>query len=230
MIGVCHGARTGCCDRARRRGTEGPRDAGSAPQSSHGAARRARIVLLAAEGLTNLAIAEKLDVSRRTVGQWRRRFAERRLDGLDDEPRPGAPRKIGDDKITVAVTRTLETMPAEATHWSRRSMARASGISATSAHRIWQAFALQPHRRWSRGEARWLGPYGHHSVSSPRSSNRTCGFPASGFPTGFTSKHTAVGQDGPDFVGSFPAFQFTELPEHDRIGETWCHATTPYGA
>ncbi len=103
-------------------------------------------MLLAAEGLTNLAIAEKLDVSRRTVGQWRRRFAERRLDGLDDEPRPGAPRKIGDDKITVAVTRTLETMPAEATHWSRRSMARASGISATSAHRIWQAFALQPHR------------------------------------------------------------------------------------
>ena len=55
---------------------------------------------------------------------------------------------------------------------------------------------------WSRGEARWLGPYGHHSVSSPRSSNRTCGFPASGFPIGFTSKHTAVGQDGPDFVGS----------------------------
>ena len=58
---------------------------------------------------------------------------------------------------------------------------------------------------WSRGEARWLGPYGHHSVSSPRSSNRTCGFPASGFPTGFTSKHTAVGQDGPDFVGSHRA-------------------------
>ena len=59
--------------------------------------------------------------------------------------------------------------------------------------------------RWSRGEARWLGPYGHHSVSSPRSSNRTCGFPASGFPTGFTSRHTAVGQDGPDFVGSHRA-------------------------
>ncbi len=59
--------------------------------------------------------------------------------------------------------------------------------------------------QWSRGEARWLGPYGHHSVSSPRSSNRTCGFPASGFPTGFTSKHTAVGQDGPDFVGSHRA-------------------------
>ena len=55
---------------------------------------------------------------------------------------------------------------------------------------------------WSRGEARWLGPCGHHSVSSPRSSNRTCGFPASGFPTGFTSKHTAVGQDGPDVIGS----------------------------
>ncbi len=66
-------------------------------------------------------------------------------------------------------------------------------------------YGAEVHAGWSRGEARWLGPYGHHSVSSPRSSNRTCGFPASGFPTGFTSKHTAVGQDGPDFVGSHRA-------------------------
>ena len=77
-------------------------------KSSHGTARRARIVLLAAEGLSNTAIAEKLGVSRLTVGTWRRRFAERRLEGLDDEPRPGAPRKIGDDKIVEVVTRTLE--------------------------------------------------------------------------------------------------------------------------
>ena len=80
-------------------------------KSSHGAATRARIVLLAAEGLNNSTIAKKLDISRLTVGTWRRRFAKKRLDGLDDEPRPGAPRKIGDDKITEVVTKTLETMP-----------------------------------------------------------------------------------------------------------------------
>lgn len=115
-------------------------------KSSHGAARRARIVLLAAEGLNNCAIADKLDISRRTVGTWRTRFAEKRLEGLDDEPRPGAPRQIGDDKIAEVVTRTLETLPEDATHWSRRSMAKAVGISTTSVHRIWQAFSLQPHR------------------------------------------------------------------------------------
>ena len=115
-------------------------------KSSHGAARRARIVLLAAGGLSNTAIAEKLGVSRRTVGLWRSRFAERRLEGLADEPRPGAPRKIGDDKIVEVVTRTLETEPENATHWSRRSMARATGLSATTVHRIWGAFGLQPHR------------------------------------------------------------------------------------
>src|SRR6266540_3675171 len=84
-------------------------------KSSHGAATRARIVLLAAEGLNNSTIAKKLDVSRLTVGTWRRRFAKKRRDGLDDEPRPGAPRKIGDDKITEVVTKTLETMPRAAT-------------------------------------------------------------------------------------------------------------------
>ena len=115
-------------------------------KSSHGAARRARIVLLAADGLSNTAIAEKLGVSRRTVSLWRSRFAERRLEGLADEPRPGAPRKIGDDKIVEVVTRTLETEPENATHWSRRSMARATGLSATTVHRIWGAFGLQPHR------------------------------------------------------------------------------------
>lgn len=115
-------------------------------KSSHGAARRAQIVLLAADGLNNTAIAEKLDISRLTVGTWRRRFADKRLDGLNDEPRPGAPRKIGDDKIAEVVNRTLETVPENATHWSRRSMARATGISTTTVHRIWSAFGLQPHR------------------------------------------------------------------------------------
>ena len=115
-------------------------------KSSHGAARRARIVLLAADGLSNTAIAEKLDVARLTVGTWRRRFADQGLDGLSDEPRPGAPRKIGDDKVAEVVTKTLETVPENATHWSRRSMARATGLSATTVHRIWGAFGLQPHR------------------------------------------------------------------------------------
>ena len=107
---------------------------------------RAQIVLLAADGLDNCAIAEELGVSRLTVGTWRRRFAKKRFDGLDDEPRCGAPRKIGDDKVTEVVTKTLETMPVDATHWSTRSMAKASGVSVSTVHRIWRAFSLAPHR------------------------------------------------------------------------------------
>ena len=109
-------------------------------------AMRAEIVLLAAEGLTNLAIAGRLGITRVTVATWRKRFATQRLDGLIDEPRPGAPRKIGDEKIAEVVTTTLETMPAAATHWSTRSMAKASGLSVSTVHRIWRAFSLQPHR------------------------------------------------------------------------------------
>jgi transposase len=116
-------------------------------KTSRGDAMRASIVLLAASGMTNLGIAERLGTTRVTVAMWRQRFACRRMDGLSDEPRPGAPRKIGDDKITEVVTATLETMPIAATHWSTRSMAKASGLSVSSVHRIWQAFALQPHRR-----------------------------------------------------------------------------------
>jgi transposase len=109
-------------------------------------AMRAEIVLLAADGATNLAIAEQLGVTQVTVATWRKRFAAKRLDGLADEPRPGAPRKIGDEKIAEVVTTTLETMPAAATHWSTRSMAKASGLSISTVHRIWRAFSLQPHR------------------------------------------------------------------------------------
>jgi len=115
-------------------------------KTSRGDAMRASIVLLAASGMTNLAIAKRLGTTRVTVSTWRMRFATKRMDGLSDEPRPGAPRKIGDDKITEVVTATLETMPATATHWSTRSMAQASGLSVSSVHRIWQAFSLQPHR------------------------------------------------------------------------------------
>jgi transposase len=109
-------------------------------------AMRAEIVLLAADGTTNLAIAEQLGVTRVTVATWRKRFAAKRLEGLADEPRPGAPRKIGDEKIAEVVTTTLERMPAAATHWSTRSMAKASGLSISTVHRIWRAFSLQPHR------------------------------------------------------------------------------------
>jgi len=109
-------------------------------------AMRAEIVLLAADGLNNCAIADEIGASRMTVLTWRKRFAAQRLDGLDDEPRCGAPRKIGDDKIADVVTKTLETMPSHATHWSTRSMAKASGLSVSTVHRIWNAFSLQPHR------------------------------------------------------------------------------------
>ena len=108
-------------------------------------ARRARIVFSAAEGLTNKEIAAKLKMTEATVGKWRRRFAERRLDGLRDEPRPGAPRRIGDDDIADVIRRTLEETPPGATHWSLRSMSRAVGYGPSTIHRIWKAFCLKPH-------------------------------------------------------------------------------------
>ncbi len=115
-------------------------------KTAHGLARRARIVLLAADGFTNKDIVARTDSSPDMVGTWRRRFAERGIDGLYDEPRPGAPRKIGDDAIAETIRKTLEETPANATHWSLRSMAGATGYAPSTIHRIWQAFGLQPHR------------------------------------------------------------------------------------
>ena len=115
-------------------------------RTAQGLARRARIVLLAADDLENKQIAATLGATEDTVGKWRRRFAERRLDGLYDEPRPGAPRDIEDDEIAEIVRRTLEETPPDATHWSLRSMARSVGHAPSTIHRIWQAFGLQPHR------------------------------------------------------------------------------------
>jgi transposase len=109
-------------------------------------ARRARIVLLAADGLTNRMISERLELGAHAVGIWRERFAARGLDGLFDEPRPGAPRKIGDEAIAETIRLTLETLPQGATHWSLRSMAKASGYAPSTIHEIWKAFGLQPHR------------------------------------------------------------------------------------
>ncbi len=115
-------------------------------RTAQGLARRARIILLAAEGFENKKIAAELGTMEDTVGKWRRRFAEGRMDGLYDEPRPGAPRRIGDEVIAETVRRTLEETPRDATHWSLRSMARSVGHAPSTIHRIWQAFGLQPHR------------------------------------------------------------------------------------
>jgi transposase len=109
-------------------------------------ALRARIVLSCAEGLASKEVAGKLGVDANTVGKWRRRFAAHRLDGLRDEPRSGAPRTIDDARIEAVIVKTLESAPNNATHWSSRGMAKASGMSISTVQRIWRAFGLQPHR------------------------------------------------------------------------------------
>ncbi len=116
------------------------------PKSAQALALRARIVLACAAGKTNSEVAATFRVSRPTVGKWRARFLTRRLDGLLDEPRPGAPRRITDADVERVLTLTLETTPPDATHWSTRSMAAACGLSQSAVSRIWRAFALQPHR------------------------------------------------------------------------------------
>src|SRR4051795_3179870 len=117
------------------------------PKSTQRLATRARIVLACAEGLDNTTVATKLCVNTVTVGKWRQRFLGGRLEGLTDEPRPGAPRKITDAKVEEVVTKTLEEKPKAATHWSTRGMARAVGLSQSAVVRIWHAFGLKPHLR-----------------------------------------------------------------------------------
>jgi transposase len=107
---------------------------------------RSRIVLLAADGLSNQDIAPRVGACAHTVGIWRNRFVKRRLDGLYDEPRVGRPREIGDDRVEEVVVKTLESTPKGATHWSTRSMAKNLGLSQSSVSRIWRAFGLKPHR------------------------------------------------------------------------------------
>ena len=109
-------------------------------------ALRARIVLVCSEGAQNQEVAAKLDVCQATVSKWRRRFAIHRVEGLRDEPRPGAPRTVDDARIEAVVTATLESVPPDATHWSSRGMAAASGLSVSTVQRVWRAFGLQPHR------------------------------------------------------------------------------------
>ena len=109
-------------------------------------ARRARIILLCGEGLASTGVARRLHTRAQTIGKWRGRFVRDRLDGLYDEPRPGAPRTIADADVERVVIRTLETTPRGETHWSLRGMANATGLSRMTISRIWHAFGLQPHR------------------------------------------------------------------------------------
>ena len=118
----------------------------SRPESTQRLALRARIVLACADEPSDKAVAQRLGVCGATVGTWRNRFVARRLDGLTDEPRPGAPRTVTDEAVEQVVTKTLETKPTNATHWSTRGMARASGLSQSTVGRIWRAFGLEPHR------------------------------------------------------------------------------------
>ena len=114
--------------------------------AGQGIALRARIVLAAAAGAMNKDVATDLGVTTATVGKWRRRFADRRLDGLHDEPRSGRRRSIDDAAVAAVVRRTLEDTPPDSTHWSLRSMAKAAGYAPATIHRIREAFGLQPHR------------------------------------------------------------------------------------
>jgi transposase len=117
--------------------------------SAQALAQRSRIVLLAAAGLRNTEIAERLGIDRGVATRWRSRFSRDRLEGLLDEPRPGRPRTVSDEKVEEVIVKTLESTPRDATHWSTRSMAAEVGLTQSAVHRIWRAFGLQPHRQES---------------------------------------------------------------------------------
>ena len=116
------------------------------PKTGQALAQRARIILESATGKSNTEVARRLRITNQMVGKWRMRFLEKRLDGLLDEPRPGTPRRLSDVEVERVLTMTLESSPKNATHWSTRSLAAACGLSRSSVHRVWQAFALAPHR------------------------------------------------------------------------------------
>jgi transposase len=116
------------------------------PKTAQALAMRSRVVLLAADGMSNTAIATQLSVTLQTVGKWRQRYLDMGLDGLVDEPRPGTSHKLSDQDVERVLALTMESTPADATRWSTRSMAKRAGLSRASIHRIWQAFSLAPHR------------------------------------------------------------------------------------
>jgi transposase len=114
------------------------------PTTPHGIAQRARIVLLAGEGLSNIEVAQRVGTHTATVTKWRNRYRAGGVDALADEARPGAPRKYGDDDIEAAIVKTLTDKPAGATHWSTRDLAKATGMSQRTVARVWNAFGLKP--------------------------------------------------------------------------------------
>jgi transposase len=116
------------------------------PKTGQALAMRARIVLGCSGGLSNDEVAKRLRITGATVCKWRERFRVDRLEGLLDEPRPGAPRSITDAQVEEVITKTLDSMPVNSTRWSTRLMARKTGLSQTAIVRIWRAFGLQPHR------------------------------------------------------------------------------------
>ena len=116
------------------------------PTTARARAERARVVRECAAGKPNTVVARELRLTKQTIGKWRSRFLRQRLDGLLDEPRPGAPRRMGDADVERVMRLTLETAPRDATHWSTRAMARRGGLSQTAVSRIWRAFSLRPHR------------------------------------------------------------------------------------
>jgi len=130
--------------------TKGEREALQAwtrqPKCPQALALRARVILLCAAGRSNTETAAELRITIQTVGKWRQRFVEKRLDGLLDEPRSGTPRRLSDADVDRVLGLTLESPPTRAAHWSTRSLAEAAGLSRSSVHRIWRAFSLQPHR------------------------------------------------------------------------------------
>ncbi len=116
-------------------------------KSSQALALRSRIVLACADGLTTKAVAEAQRVNPATVSKWRRRFAADRLEGLADAPRPGAVRTVADETVEAVLVDTLNSAPADATHWSTRGLAAKHGISKTTVAEIWRAFGLKPWRQ-----------------------------------------------------------------------------------
>jgi transposase len=130
--------------------TKGERDALNAwtrqPKCPQALALRARVILLCSAGRSNTQTAQELHLTIQTVGKWRQRFLEKRLDGLLDEPRPGTPRRLSEADVDRVLGMTMEPPPNKTAHWSTRSLAEASGLSRASVHRIWRAYSLQPHR------------------------------------------------------------------------------------
>jgi transposase len=146
-------------------------------KSSQALALRSRIVLACAAGMDNKTVASELGCAQVTVGKWRGRFVEHRLDGLTDEARPGRPTSITVDQIEDVVVATLESTPANATHWSRAKMAERSGLSKSTVGRIWKAFELKPHldRRTDPQLTRTTSPtnYGRGTLAAVSSLPRT---------------------------------------------------------